>query len=290
VQLARALDTLASALTVAPARPLDPAGALAPHDVAEPRARVLVVEDSPVNQRVAVGLLARLGIAADVAGNGRAGLEALEQARYDLVLMDCLMPELDGFEATEELRRREVRAGRSRTPVIALTASAQASDREHCLRSGMDDFLTKPIQRRSLQEAVDRWLPNASATNGTAGEAVAGAASHAPTDPHPAGEGAVIDVSVIRSILDLDADGATGLFDELLASFRADDRDLVCQIGHTFRGEALAWGAEQLAGRCRRLEDAASSGQPIDGVSVDDLAARFRATVAALESLRVGTA
>jgi HPt (histidine-containing phosphotransfer) domain-containing protein len=115
----------------------------------------------------------------------------------------------------------------------------------------------------------------------------------------------VVDVTAIRSILDLDADGAAGLFDELLASFRDDgearlttlrdaldagDSDLICRIAHTFRGEALAWGAEQLADRCRLLEDDVTAGCAIDPVTVERLTEQFRSTVSALESMRVGTA
>src|SRR6266496_6798751 len=106
---------------------------------------------SPVNQRVAVGMLKRLGVTASVASNGREALDMLDEQRFDAILMDCLMPEMDGFEATEELRQREVANGQRRTPVIALTASALASDRERCTQAGMDDFLTKPIHGHDLR-------------------------------------------------------------------------------------------------------------------------------------------
>ena len=117
--------------------------------------RVLVVDDNRVNQMVAARMLASLGVEADVAGNGREALDALARP-YDAVLMDCQMPELDGYEASREIRRRE---GTSRrTPIIALTAHALAGDRERCLACGMDDFLTKPLQRAALVEALARHL------------------------------------------------------------------------------------------------------------------------------------
>jgi PAS domain S-box-containing protein len=286
-QLARTLD----AMTAAPVMAL-PLPAEAPSGAAEARARILVVEDSPVNQRVAVGLLTRMGLAADVAANGREGLQALEGRRYDAILMDCLMPEMDGFAATEELRRREALAGQPRTPVIALTASALATDREHCLRSGMDDFLTKPIQRQNLQAALDRWLGRAAAAaEGQNGAAHGGAASD-----HP------LDMTAIRSILDLEAEGADGLFEELLASFRVEgaarldllragilegDAALVRQVAHVFRGEALAWGATMLARRCEQIENEALAGQSaLSCASVDDLDKLFQATLTALDSIR----
>ena len=98
--------------------------------------------------------------AAHVASNGIQGLAALDQRPYALVLMDCLMPEMDGYTATAELRRREDAAGRPRIPVIALTASARPEDRRRCLEAGMDDFLSKPIRSASLEAMLGRWVAN----------------------------------------------------------------------------------------------------------------------------------
>jgi CheY-like chemotaxis protein len=119
--------------------------------------RVLVAEDNPVNQRVAVRMLERLGFHADVARDGRAALRRLATQSYALILMDCQMPELDGFEATARIRAREG-SGR-RTPIIAMTASAMRGDRERCLAAGMDDYLAKPVTIDNLRTALKRWLP-----------------------------------------------------------------------------------------------------------------------------------
>ncbi|MBI5170378.1 MAG: response regulator [Candidatus Eisenbacteria bacterium] len=119
---------------------------------------VLLVEDNEVNQRVAKHLLARLGCTLEVAGNGLVALEKLAAAhRYDLVLMDCQMPEMDGFEATREFRARERTAGTARLPVIAMTANAMQGDRERCLEAGMDDYLTKPVQPAELTRVLTCW-------------------------------------------------------------------------------------------------------------------------------------
>jgi PAS domain S-box-containing protein len=118
---------------------------------------VLVAEDSPVNQIVAVRTLERCGCEVAVADDGRIALEMLGERKYDLVLMDCEMREMDGFEATAELRRRE--KGGVRTPIVAMTARAMDGDREHCLAAGMDDYLSKPIRREELVDALQRWLP-----------------------------------------------------------------------------------------------------------------------------------
>lgn len=115
---------------------------------------MLVAEDNGVNRLLASRLLERLGCTVDVVRNGREAVEAVAKATYDAVLMDCLMPELDGFEATRAIREREP-DGR-RLPIIALTANAVAGDRERCLAAGMDDYVSKPIVRGELEAALAR--------------------------------------------------------------------------------------------------------------------------------------
>jgi signal transduction histidine kinase/ActR/RegA family two-component response regulator len=119
-------------------------------------ALVLVVEDSPVNRLVAVHVLERLGFRAHVVNDGREALQALSSQRYDAVLMDCQMPDIDGYEATRELRRRE--HGGRHTPVIAMTAHAMTGDRERCLEAGMDDYIAKPVRSQTLNEVLSRWI------------------------------------------------------------------------------------------------------------------------------------
>jgi len=124
------------------------------------RLRVLVVEDNPVNQRLTSRLLEGGGARVDVVGNGQEALDVLERAPYDVVLMDCLMPVMDGYEATRRLREVESARG-GRVPVIALTASAMAEDRERCLAAGMDDVITKPVRRETLFTLLDRIVAEA---------------------------------------------------------------------------------------------------------------------------------
>ncbi|MGE0821421.1 MAG: response regulator [Candidatus Binatia bacterium] len=121
---------------------------------------ILLVEDNPVNQQVALNILENMGYRADVAHNGRVGLEALKRKRYALVLMDCQMPEMDGYTATRAIRAREAASTTppARVPIVALTANTQPGDREQCLAAGMDDYLGKPYTQEQLQEVLQRWL------------------------------------------------------------------------------------------------------------------------------------
>jgi len=121
----------------------------------EPLARVLVAEDNLVNQKVAVRILEKLNCRVDVAANGREAVELLESLHYDVIFMDCQMPELDGYEATQEIRRRQG-TGR-RIPVVAMTANALQGDRERCLDAGMDDYMAKPVTPAAFREMLDRW-------------------------------------------------------------------------------------------------------------------------------------
>ena len=128
------------------------------------KARVLLVEDNPVNQAVAKRMLERLGHSVTIAGNGRIAVDLHAKRRFDLILMDCQMPELDGYAATRELRARET--GLDHVPIVAMTAHAMAGDREQCLSAGMDDYLTKPVKIDQLAEAIVRWTSSRRAEAG----------------------------------------------------------------------------------------------------------------------------
>ncbi|HET8705761.1 MAG TPA: response regulator, partial [Pseudomonadales bacterium] len=122
------------------------------------RPSVLLVEDNPVNQKVAVALLTKLGCRVDVAENGEAGLVALNQRSYDMVFMDLQMPVMDGLDATARIRNSERTHGRKRIPIVALTANAFPEDRERCFAVGMDDFIAKPVSSSALEGAIAKWL------------------------------------------------------------------------------------------------------------------------------------
>jgi CheY-like chemotaxis protein len=153
-------------------------GLITRHTLAERRTRtaprVLVAEDNIINQKVAVRLIERLGYRVDVVANGQEAVEALSRIPYGLVFMDCQMPEMDGFEAAREIRRREAGGTRQsgsesgaasplplaprRVPIVAMTANAMQGDRERCLESGMDDYISKPITSQALAAVLERYL------------------------------------------------------------------------------------------------------------------------------------
>ncbi len=119
---------------------------------------VLLVEDNTINQKVALKMLASFGCNAKVAENGQVCLRILEQEKFDIVLMDCHMPVMDGFEATMRIRQLEQTRCLSRTPIVALTAAATREQREKCLACGMDDWLAKPFERADLVKVLHKYI------------------------------------------------------------------------------------------------------------------------------------
>ncbi|MCB0320998.1 MAG: response regulator, partial [Bdellovibrionales bacterium] len=126
-----------------------------PQDTPENSLRILVVEDNLVNQRLAEIMLTKLGHSSVIAGDGRQALQQIQEGSFDLILMDCRMPVLDGYDTTREIRKNSGDVGK--IPIIAMTANAMEGDSEQCFAAGMDDYLTKPINKRSLGAMLQKY-------------------------------------------------------------------------------------------------------------------------------------
>lgn len=200
--------------------------------------KILLVEDTPINQEVVLSQLDALGYSADCACNGQEALDRLAREEYDLVLMDCQMPVLDGYEATRQLRQRE--GDRRHTPTIAMTAYAMKGDREKCLAAGMDDYISKPVQLDDLERAIARWSsPSPAETD-----------ESPPSQPEPAIEATddpIVEVERLQAISRGDRDFQA----MLLQTFLDDARTYLDQAKQAFNagdGETLARRAHQLKG------------------------------------------
>jgi signal transduction histidine kinase/DNA-binding response OmpR family regulator/HPt (histidine-containing phosphotransfer) domain-containing protein len=267
------------------------------------RNRILLAEDNEVNQRVAVRMLEKLGFRVDVAANGREALEALAAMRYDLVLMDCQMPEMDGFEATRSLRIKE--GGGRMTPIVAMTANAMEGDRERCLEAGMDGYLPKPVRAADLAAAVGQWLTVPSdreaeaAPIEVAAAAEVEASNDAPIEDTIAiPELALVDPAQIGELRALGgADGARFVAD-LIGLFlveaghevrviheavESDDPGGAMRAGHRIKGSALNLGCVSLADAAEAIERLGRS-DDLEGAGplLDRLDVEFERTAAAL--------
>ncbi|MCA1677626.1 MAG: response regulator, partial [Actinobacteria bacterium] len=222
-------------------------------------AAVLVVEDTPVNQVVATRVLEKSGYRAQVAENGRKALEAMSQRDYAAVLMDLQMPELDGYETTREIRRRE-QDGR-RVPIIAMTANSMNGERERCLAAGMDDYMTKPLRSQTLKETLARWVSGAAAA--AVDVSGSGAARHDAEgilDEEVVDELENLDRAALADILTLYVEQAARYTSELSAAVADGDALAVAQTAHKLKGSSRTVGAARSSRIASELEEQADSG------------------------------
>jgi CheY-like chemotaxis protein/HPt (histidine-containing phosphotransfer) domain-containing protein len=250
-----------------------PLGSLAPLLGPARACRILVAEDNPINQRVALALLEKLGYRAQAVATGPEVLRAMEAVHYHVILMDCQLPEIDGFETTREIRRRErqiLEPSRSPAHIIAMTAFAQAGARERCLASGMNDYLSKPIRIEDLTEALRKALA------GMPPAPKADEAAEEPPAPGPARADAdVIDPAALDTLRELRSARRPDPLGEMVGMFlrqapaciREIDLSLtryearaVEKAAHNLKGSAGTLGAHQLAEICQQIEDHAHKG------------------------------
>jgi len=220
---------------------------------------VLVVEDSPLNQQVALKQLENLGCTAEAVSDGSEVLDALARAHFDMILMDCQMPEMSGYEATWQIRDRETQAGagRSRVYIIAMTANAEADNREKCLAAGMDDFINKPVQLPELEAALHRALADRAAQQ----------ALEEVIDPviiaglrqlrMPGKPNALVE------LIDLflqEAPGRLDAIEKAIASNDVNSMAVTVNSAAALKGNAVNLGARNLAALCDEIEQSAKTG------------------------------
>ena len=251
------------------------------HTLAErshrPRRRILVAEDNLVNQKVLMAQVAKIGYRADLVNNGEEALAAMDRSPYAIVLMDCHMPRMDGYEASRRIRERE--NGGPRTPIIAITANAMSGEREKCLAAGMDDYLPKPLRQDDLAAAIERWMPGVEddaialpteirgdpgiihrVADITGGVAV-------PLDPphHDNGTAAVrrrldelraeVGSEVLASLVEMFLADAMSRIEKLHRELAEQDADGVHETAHALKGSCLNLGADDMARLCAEIED-----------------------------------
>ena len=256
------------ALQLAPSAVMLPAVRETLNRFSSHKARILLAEDNITNQQVALGILKKLGLRADVAANGAEAVKALETLPYDLVLMDAQMPEMNGFEATLEIRHPYSRVLNHRVPIVAMTANAMQGDREKCLAVGMDDYVSKPVSPQTLAEVLDKWLPKETVV---AAKQTSGVPGGTPAVSSLALEVPVFDQAGLLARLMDDKD----LAQEVIACFLLDtpkqiaalcvyletgDAPSVRRQAHTLSGASANVGGEALRAVAIEMETAAKAG------------------------------
>ena len=218
--------------------------------VPDTRARVLIAEDNLINQTLATVQLGKLGYSCGVAANGRQALAILFRAAYDIVLMDIQMPEMDGYEATREIRRRE--GDDRRTVIIAMTANSMEGDRERCLAAGMDDYLSKPVKLEDLRAVLNRW------------HSAAPPPADRPEEPDTAIDHEVLDglralqdrssPDLLRRLISLFLSEAPAQLDSLRDAVARRQSVSLAMLAHGLRGASANMGARGMARTCSELE------------------------------------
>ncbi len=253
----------------------------APKD-APPRPRILLAEDNRINQKVVLSLLRKLDYAADAVANGLEALEALERIPYDIVLMDCQMPDMDGYEAAKEIRRRESAGARlalraAPVHIIALTANAMQGDREKCLSAGMSDYVPKPLRVTELKAALERFKPPPTEAIPGRDEAPAaeptraswsrdddappdGLEAEPPVDQERLSEIADGDAATIRELVDLYLSQADELLPQIEAAVSSEAASDLRQLAHKLAGASATCGMAAIVPALRQLEQMGAQG------------------------------
>jgi signal transduction histidine kinase/DNA-binding response OmpR family regulator len=241
-----------------------------PRSVAEDRRcgmRILLAEDNPVNQKVALRMLEKMGYATDVVCNGQEAIEALGREEYGVVLMDVQMPEMDGMEATRQIRNRGSGVNNHEVPIIAMTAHAMGGDREECLACGMDDYVSKPVDVAVLEEAVARWTARGGEEGEEAGEEADGQVTEGVFDREALLERVGGDEEIFAEIIGLFMEDAPKRIRMLGEAVAGGDATAVREQAHSLKGASANVGAVALQEVAYEVEKAGAA---------DDLASAGR--------------
>jgi signal transduction histidine kinase/DNA-binding response OmpR family regulator/HPt (histidine-containing phosphotransfer) domain-containing protein len=241
------------------------------------QARILLVDDYPTNRQVAMNMLTLSGYAVDVAENGRQAVDAFVAGQYGLVFMDVQMPVLDGFEATRIIREQETAEGRSRTPIIAMTANVMDDDRAKCLAAGMDDFIAKPVTRQALLSMIAAWTVGSVGVPDVSGVRDASVASGDTfMDFDRALDEFMGDRVVLLNVLSGFRDQGLKQIPALRTAVDKGMTKVVADEAHKIKGGAANLAMDRLAGTASRLEKAARAGDLVDAPAlIDVLAGEF---------------
>jgi signal transduction histidine kinase/two-component SAPR family response regulator/HPt (histidine-containing phosphotransfer) domain-containing protein len=228
--------------------------------------RILVVDDNTINQRVAVRILQQLGYQADVAGNGREALDALDQKAFDFVLMDVMMPEMDGLDATQLLRKRQLnpanRNFQKNIVVIAVTAHAMQGDREKCIAAGMDDYLSKPVRPKDVRDMIERWGDKINSETKMKSENIL---PDLAADETPVDMDRILDLTdgnddSLRELIEMYLKQTGKQFEQMRMAVNLGDADTLRRVAHSCAGASATLGMTHLVPRLRELEKLGTAG------------------------------
>lgn len=245
---------------------------------------VLLVEDNPVNRQVAQRLLSLIGVSFETAENGKEGVDLAAVKAFDAVLMDCQMPVMDGYTATRNMRKLQEEGSIGKLAIIAMTANAMVGDREKCLAAGMDDYMSKPLNRSLIEQMLRKWLPpgaishlSAVSTSSTSHRIVGPTVAPQPIAPASRNEGAAIDLRVANDLIDLMGSDFADLvrvyledtpknMTALERAAQSNDIDALIAPAHSMKSTSANLGALLLSDMSKRIEQGARSGGLSDPV------------------------
>ncbi len=255
------------------------------------KGHVLIAEDNAINREVILNQLQSLGYSADAVFNGREAVEALEKQLYDVVLMDCQMPEMDGFEATAEIRRRE-EGKLNRIVIIAITANVLKGEYEKCLAAGMDDYLGKPVNVKKLRKMLKRWV--------TASDVKTDATPETSNSPGAKKKRVIIDLSVLASFREIQQPGTPDLVNKLIDLFIDDttrrililkeaaankDSNVINKQAHSLKGSSSFIGAVQIIALSTELSETSLDIAQMEAL-IAELEAEFEKALNFFETMR----